>query len=120
MNASMIKSAIEKNRAQKNELHVSPIAVLILSLFIIIAVLGAIVGSDRYADWLVGLWVLGFTLVGMYFLFALKVASQWEKVVVLRLGKFIGLKGPGVFWVVPILDQAVLWVDHRVMVTSFS
>lgn len=118
MNA--IKSAMEKNRAQKDELRVSAIAVLIFSLFIIIAVLGAVVGSDRYADWLVGAWVLGFTLIGTYFLFALKVASQWEKVVVLRLGKFIGLKGPGIFWLTPVIDTAVMWIDHRVMVTSFS
>ena len=117
---NVIKSAMEKNKAQKDELRVSPIAVLIFSLFIIIAVLGAIVGSDRYADWLVGVWVSGFTLIGMYFLFALKVASQWEKVVVLRLGKFIGLKGPGIFWLTPVIDTAVMWIDHRVMVTSFS
>jgi regulator of protease activity HflC (stomatin/prohibitin superfamily) len=50
----------------------------------------------------------------------LKVASQWEKVIVLRLGKFIGLKGPGVFWLRPVIDTAVMWIDHRVMVTSFS
>ena len=54
------------------------------------------------------------------FLFAMKVASQWEKVIVLRLGKFKGLKGPGLFWVVPIIDNAVMWIDHRVAVTSFS
>jgi regulator of protease activity HflC (stomatin/prohibitin superfamily) len=59
-------------------------------------------------------------LIGVYFLFALKVASQWEKAVVLRFGKFIGLKGPGVFWLIPIVDSVTAWIDHRVMVTSFS
>jgi regulator of protease activity HflC (stomatin/prohibitin superfamily) len=39
---------------------------------------------------------------------------------VLRLGKFKGLKGPGLFWVIPIIDTAVMWIDHRVAVTSFS
>jgi regulator of protease activity HflC (stomatin/prohibitin superfamily) len=53
-------------------------------------------------------------------LFALKVAAQWEKAVILRLGKFHGLKGPGLFWIVPILDTAVAWIDHRVTVTPFS
>ena len=77
-------------------------------------------GDGRYSDALLGAWVLGWTLVGTYFLFALKVASQWEKVIVLRLGKFIGLKGPGLFWVIPIIDNAVMWIDHRVAVTSFS
>ena len=59
-------------------------------------------------------------LVGTYILFALKVASQWEKAVVLRLGKFHGLRGPGVFWIIPIVDTIPSWIDHRVMVTPFS
>jgi len=41
-------------------------------------------------------------------------------VIVLRLGKFNGLKGPGLFWVIPIIDTAVMWIDHRVAVRSFS
>ncbi len=59
-------------------------------------------------------------LIGTYILFALKVASQWEKAVVLRLGKFKGLKGPGLFWIVPGIDAVSTWVDHRVMVTPFA
>jgi regulator of protease activity HflC (stomatin/prohibitin superfamily) len=59
-------------------------------------------------------------LVGTYILFALRVASQWEKAVVLRLGRFHGLRGPGVFWIIPIVDTIASWIDHRVMVTPFS
>ena len=59
-------------------------------------------------------------LVALYILLALKVADQWEKVVVLRFGKFRGLYGPGVFWVVPIIDIISQWIDHRVMVSPFS
>ena len=59
-------------------------------------------------------------LIGIYILFALKVASQWEKVVVLRLGKFKELAGPGPFWIIPIVDTTPTWIDHRVMVTPFS
>jgi regulator of protease activity HflC (stomatin/prohibitin superfamily) len=62
--------------------------------------------------------VLGLT--GFYVLFALKVADQWEKAVVLRFGRFLGLRGPGMFWIVPIVDRIPLWIDHRVMVTPFS
>ena len=69
-------------------------------------------------------WALGVTLaiefVGLYILFALKVADQWEKAVILRFGRFIGLRGPGVFWIVPIVDRIPVWIDHRVMVTPFS
>ena len=53
-------------------------------------------------------------------LFALKIASQWEKAVVLRFGRFVGLRGPGLFLIVPIIDRASAWIDHRVMVTPFS
>ncbi len=59
-------------------------------------------------------------LIGTYFLFAIKIASQWEKAVVLRFGKFHALKGPGLFWIVPLMDTVAIWIDHRVMVTPFN
>jgi len=59
-------------------------------------------------------------LVGLYVLFAIKVADQWEKGVVLRLGRFRGLRGPGLFWIIPVIDRVSTWIDHRVMVTPFS
>jgi regulator of protease activity HflC (stomatin/prohibitin superfamily) len=49
-----------------------------------------------------------------------KVAQQWEKVVVLRLGRYVGLRGPGLFWIVPLLDQIPTWIDQRVITTSFA
>jgi hypothetical protein len=60
------------------------------------------------------------TLLALYILFAIKIADQWEKAVVLRFGKFTGLKGPGRFWIVPIVDTIPRWIDHRVMVTPFN
>jgi regulator of protease activity HflC (stomatin/prohibitin superfamily) len=59
-------------------------------------------------------------LLGLFFMFAIQVAQQWEKAVVLRLGKFHGLKGPGLFWIIPIIDSIPNWIDHRVMVTPFN
>jgi regulator of protease activity HflC (stomatin/prohibitin superfamily) len=120
MNASVLKSLFDKNRQSKEDQHIPPIAGLIFAVFLIVSMLGAILGSGKYSDGLIGVWTLGWTLIGVYFLFALKVASQWEKAVVLRFGKFIGLKGPGVFWLIPIVDSVTAWIDHRVMVTSFS
>ncbi len=49
-----------------------------------------------------------------------RVANQWEKAVVLRLGKFTGLKGPGLFWVLPFIDRVVMWIDGRVRTTGFA
>ncbi len=71
------------------------------------------------ADAKVGI-VIAVNLVGLYLLFATKIADQWEKAVLLRLGKFRGLRGPGLFWVIPVIDRVSIWIDHRVMVTPFS
>jgi len=120
MNTSLFKSLLEKNKQTKEDQHISPIAITIFTVFLLVAVFGAVIGDGRFSDILIGGWVLGWTIIGAYFLFALRVASQWEKAVVLRLGKFHGLKGPGLFWLIPIIDNATMWIDHRVMVTSFS
>jgi regulator of protease activity HflC (stomatin/prohibitin superfamily) len=75
---------------------------------------------EAVAAWIIVVFgVITFGL-SLYFMFALKVADQWEKAVVLRLGKFRGLNGPGVFWIIPIIDQVAEWIDHRVMVSPFS
>jgi regulator of protease activity HflC (stomatin/prohibitin superfamily) len=65
-------------------------------------------------------WVIVGALVGLYFLFAIRVADQWEKVAVLRLGRYTGLRGPGLFHVVPIVDAVTRYVDQRVRVASVS
>jgi regulator of protease activity HflC (stomatin/prohibitin superfamily) len=49
-----------------------------------------------------------------------RVAQQWERAVVLRLGRFVGLKGPGLFWVVPFIDNVARFLDQRVITTSFA
>jgi len=72
------------------------------------------------SDGWVALVIVVGTLIATYVLFALKIADQWEKAVVLRFGKFSGLKGPGRFWIVPIVDAIPRWIDHRVMVTPFN
>jgi regulator of protease activity HflC (stomatin/prohibitin superfamily) len=49
-----------------------------------------------------------------------KVARQWERAVVLRLGRYVGLRGPGLFWIIPFVDTVSAWVDQRVITTSFA
>jgi regulator of protease activity HflC (stomatin/prohibitin superfamily) len=58
--------------------------------------------------------------IGIYLLFAIQVADQWEKVAVLRLGRYVGLKGPGAFHMIPVVDTLSRYVDQRVRVTSVS
>ena len=71
--------------------------------------------------WIGSLWP---TLVGVglggILMQAPRVASQWERAVVLRLGRYVGLKGPGLFWLVPFVDRVSAWVDQRVITTSFA
>ena len=60
------------------------------------------------------------TLIGTYFLFAVKVVNQWEKVAVLRFGRYRGLRGPGLFFLVPVVETLSRYVDQRVRVTTVS
>ncbi|MBT3339173.1 MAG: slipin family protein [Anaerolineae bacterium] len=108
-----------KNNAE--DLHISGIAGLLFGVFMLIAVAGAaIFDSQNFSDTWIIVWVTVMTLVGIYMLFAFKVASQWDKAIVLRLGKFRSLSGPGPFWIIPIVDTIPGWIDHRVMVTPFA
>jgi regulator of protease activity HflC (stomatin/prohibitin superfamily) len=61
-----------------------------------------------------------FALAGLYLLFAIVVVDQWEKVAVLRFGRYRGLRGPGLFLIVPIVDTLSRYVDQRVRVTTVS
>ena len=64
--------------------------------------------------------MVAFTLVGLYLLFAIRKADQWEKVAVLRFGKYIGLRGPGLFHMIPVVDTLSRYVDQRVRVANVS
>jgi regulator of protease activity HflC (stomatin/prohibitin superfamily) len=59
-------------------------------------------------------------VAGVYFLFAIRVADQWEKVAVLRLGRYVGLRGPGLFHMIPVVDTLSRYVDQRVRVANVS
>ncbi len=120
MENRFLKNISQKSKPAKIDLHIPAIAGLLFVVCLIIAIVGVLMGDGRFTDWLLGGWVLVWTLLGTYFLYALKVASQWEKAVVLRLGKLRGLRGPGWFWIIPIVDNVATWIDSRVMVTPFS
>lgn len=59
-------------------------------------------------------------LLGLVLAQSPKIAKQWEKAVVLRLGRFVGLRGPGLFWVIPFIDNVSSWIDQRIITTSFA
>ena len=64
--------------------------------------------------------IIAGALVGLYLLFSVKVADQWEKVAVLRLGRYRGLRGPGLFTIVPVVDTLSWYVDQRVRVANVT
>jgi regulator of protease activity HflC (stomatin/prohibitin superfamily) len=101
--------------------RINGVALTIAIIFYLIALFGSIWMSDSgISDGVIIAFAFITVLIGTYFLFALQVASQWEKAVVLRLGKFRKLAGPGTFWLIPVVDTIANWIDHRVMVTPFS
>ena len=119
----MNKNANLLNNANRGagQVHANPVAITLFFLFLLAATVGTIVmGSRGVRAEVVIVYFFALFLIGFYLLFAVKVASQWEKAVVLRLGKFHGLFGPGLFWVIPVIDGISNWIDHRVMVTPFS
>ena len=65
------------------------------------------------------LFVIVGLIVGLLLAQSPRVAKQWEKAVVLRLGRYIGIRGPGLFWIVPLIDTVSLWIDQRVITTNF-
>ena len=107
--------------ANQDNTRVSSIALTIFLAFLTLAFLGIPVLLEWNVGWIgITAYSVGLSLIGLYILFAIKVAKQWEKAVVLRFGKYRGLYGPGLFWIFPIVDSTAIWIDHRVMVSPFS
>jgi regulator of protease activity HflC (stomatin/prohibitin superfamily) len=86
------------------------------SLFVICLLAGAIVAATTKHP---GGIICGAAL-GIYLMFAIKVVKQWEKVAVLRVGRYVGLRGPGLFHIVPIIETLSPYVDQRVRVANVS
>jgi regulator of protease activity HflC (stomatin/prohibitin superfamily) len=89
-----------------------------VGILVLLVCAGAGVAASRFLHspipFLVG------TLAGVYFLLAIRVVDQWEKVAVLRFGRFRQLRGPGILLIIPILDTLSRYVDQRVRVTTVS
>src|SRR3954470_375666 len=64
--------------------------------------------------------VIAGAVVGLFASMAPKIGRQWERAVVLRMGRYVGLRGPGVFTIVPFVDNIAAWIDQRTITTSFS
>jgi regulator of protease activity HflC (stomatin/prohibitin superfamily) len=91
----------------------NPVAIMAFAICISAGVIGMAL-TERPAFLIAGV------LVGLYLLFAIKVVRQWEKAIKLRFGRYIGLIGPGVFMIVPVIESLSQIVDQRVRVANVS
>jgi regulator of protease activity HflC (stomatin/prohibitin superfamily) len=97
----------------KPELKVSSVGIALLIVFLM-------AGAGLSALTRNGVPMIPCALVGVYLLFAIRQADQWEKIAVLRFGKYIGLRGPGLFHIIPVVDTLSRSVDQRVRVANVS
>jgi regulator of protease activity HflC (stomatin/prohibitin superfamily) len=92
-------------------------------IFFVILAIGLALGNASYSagnrTGAISILVV-FFLLAVIISSAIKIADQWEKAVVLRLGRFQSLRGPGLFFIIPVLDNVAYWIDMRVITTAFT
>jgi len=98
------------------KMDMSSVSGVAVALFVACVLAGGIVSKTMHSD----AAVLVGVVVGLYFLFAIKVVRQWEKVAVLRLGKYVGLRGPGLCHIIPVIETLSPYVDQRVRVANVT
>jgi regulator of protease activity HflC (stomatin/prohibitin superfamily) len=86
----------------------------------VLIVLLSVSGGLYYLQFLNPLTLILSLILSVFLASSIKIADQWEKAVVLRMGKYKGLRGPGVFLIIPIIDRIDRYIDQRVRVTDFS
>jgi putative effector of murein hydrolase LrgA (UPF0299 family) len=94
------------------KIETAPINRVAVTAFVVCIFTGATISAIVHHPAL----LISGSLVGLYLLFAIKVVQQWEKVALFRLGRYVGLRGPGLFHIVPVLETLSPYVDQRVRV----
>ena len=116
-----MKEGIKPQEATISQGVLNPISIAVFGLLLcLIALLlfqDELLSHEDAIPWLVA--VIG-VILALLIAASIKIANQWEKAVILRMGKFIGLKGPGLFLIIPIIDRVDKYIDQRVRVTDFN
>jgi regulator of protease activity HflC (stomatin/prohibitin superfamily) len=112
-----VESSIEMRGGPRR--YANPVSLMAAMIVWVIGIAVAIL-SGRNDDARGAVVLLAATLAAMLVLFAIKIANQWEKAVVLRFGKFRALRGPGLFFIIPVVDQLSHLIDQRVRVTDVT
>jgi regulator of protease activity HflC (stomatin/prohibitin superfamily) len=111
-------SSTSDNSTKGRRAPADPPHVNVVSLLLLFICAGTGIGVSVLTNNALPL-ILGFVLGGILAL-SPRVAQQWERAIVLRLGQYTGLQGPGLFWVIPGIDQVSSWIDQRTITTSFA
>lgn len=90
----------------------NPISIVILIVCISLSILTALNYKFILSS--------SFIVIGILSLLSIKIAAHWERAVVLRLGRFIGFRGPGIFFLIPFIDTIPYWIDLRIIATPFK
>ncbi len=114
--AESLKNAADGAKTKRGQAE--PLRANIIGVCLGLLCLGA--GLGVAAIWNAPLMAVPGVIIGMIMSASPKVAKQWERGIVLRLGRFVGLRGPGLFWVIPGIDQVSTWIDQRTITTSFA
>jgi hypothetical protein len=116
--ASALRTARQQSldssfQQSQTEVHMNPISALVFIVFIGGAVL------SHLANLPIAITIV-LALIGVFLGYSIKMAQQWERAVVLRLGKLQAVKGPGLFILIPIFDAVATWIDQRIRTTEVN
>src|SRR4051794_21652661 len=109
-------SVVLGSRSEASGRHVAGMNVVAIAVFaasVLIGFLGFLPTRNPVP-------LVAMVVVGLVLMQSPRIAQQWEHAVVLRLGRFVGLRGPGLFWIVPFVDTVSSWIDQRTITTSFA
>ena len=101
---------------RKSSSFAALIFIVILGIGCVLAYITYSITANMASQWIA---VIAF-IIAFFVSLSIKVADQWERVVILRLGKFLSLKGPGLFLFIPVIDTVPYWIDTRVITASFK
>ena len=106
----------QPNLVRSNPLAAGRVSGVGVLMFVVCVIAGAMAAAATKSP----AYIYGGGIAGVYVLLAIKVVDQWERVAVLRFGRYRQLRGPGVFLIIPIVDTLSRYVDQRVRVTTVS
>ena len=102
---------------QRIGLSMNPLALLLSTL---VTVAGALIAAFAETAPATRWFGVALIVVGVLIPFSLKMANQWERAVVLRLGRLNTIAGPGLFLIIPVVDEVAYWIDQRIQTTEFD